>query len=193
MNTRFKFLKINDVVVFSPNKFNDARGVFFENINFNDLFNATNYRFNTIQENISISNSNTLRGLHFQKGASAQSKIVSVIKGSILDIVVDVRPQSETFAEWISYRLDDQSNESLFIPVGFAHGFYVLEDKSMVSYKVDKPYDVSAECSILWNDKQLDIKWPNKSPLLSPKDEKALTFKENLDNNNFDSKGYFKI
>lgn len=185
MDKRFKLLELKEVVVFKPKKFIDSRGFFYENFNVNDLSKITSIFFNTVQENISKSKLNTLRGLHFQRGFFAQSKIINVIKGSILDVVVDIRPRSNNFSKWVSYILDDKSKESLFVPSGFAHGFLALEDETIVSYKVDKPYNVNSECSILWNDKFLNIKWPINSPLLSLKDKTALTFKENLDNNFF--------
>lgn len=179
MDKRFKSLKLKEVIVFKPQKLKDSRGFFYENFNVNDLSKISSYFFKTVQENISKSKLNTLRGLHYQRGQFAQSKIVNVIKGKILDVVVDIRPRSKNFSKWVSYTLDDKSNESLFIPSGFAHGFFALEDETIVSYKVDKPYNVNAECSILWNDKYLNIKWPNNSPLLSLKDKTALTFEEN--------------
>lgn len=182
MDSRFKSLEIREILVFAPKKYEDQRGFFYENYNYIDFFYSSNYLFNSVQENISCSRMNTLRGLHFQKGYYAQSKIISVIRGSILDVVVDIRPNSKTFSKWVSYKLDDKLNESLFVPHGFAHGFLSLEEETKVFYKVDKPYNKRAERSIIWNDKKLDIKWPINNPILSVKDQAALTFEENYDN-----------
>ena len=183
MDKRFKLLDIKDIITFTPKKYKDTRGFFYENFNFTDFFKVSDYLFNLVQENVSYSNKNILRGLHFQKSYYAQSKIVN--KGSILDVVVDIRPNSKTFAKWVSYKLDDKLNESLFVPHGFAHGFLTLEDKTIVSYKVDKPYNVKSECSIIWNDQNISIHWPIQDPILSIKDNEALSFEDNNNLNHF--------
>jgi dTDP-4-dehydrorhamnose 3,5-epimerase len=185
MDKRYKLLEIKDIIVFTPRKYDDTRGFFYENFNCKDFFKFSEYFFNIYQENVSVSKKNTLRGLHFQKGYSAQSKIINVIKGSILDVLIDIRPSSKTFSKWTSYILDDKLNESLFVPYGFAHGFLTLEEETIVSYKVDKPYNVNAECSIIWNDKTISIDWPIEEPLLSEKDKVALNFEDNKNLNNF--------
>ena len=107
------------------------------------------------------------------------------MKGIILDVIVDIRPSSSTFSKWVSYILDDTSKESLFVPNGFAHGFLVLEKETIVSYKVDRPYNLNSECSIIWNDKILGIDWTIQKPFLSLKDKEALTFEENNNLNHF--------
>ena len=185
MDKRFKLLDIKDIIVFTPRKYNDTRGFFYENFNYRDFFKYSDYLFNVVQENVSYSKKDTLRGLHFQKSYYAQSKIINVIKGCILDIVVDIRPNSKNFSKWTSYVLNDESNESLFVPHGFAHGFLALKEETIVSYKVDKPYNVNAERSIAWNDKTIGIDWPIKEPVISQKDAAALTFEDNNNLNFF--------
>ena len=123
--------------------------------------------------------------MHFQKFPHAQSKFVTVLKGSILDVIVDIRINSETFGKTISYKLDDIKKESIFIPKGFAHGFFALQDDTVISYKVDNFYNSSSECSIIWSDKHLSINWPSEKPILSNKDKQAISFEKNIKLNNF--------
>ena len=181
------FLNLNlpDVFVYTPQKYEDKRGLFFENFNYFNFFEKKNLEFKIIQENISYSKKNVLRGLHFQKKPYSQSKIISVIKGKILDVIVDIRVGSPTFSKWVSYVLDDKANETIYIPSGFAHGFLALEEECIVSYKVDAKYNPENECSIVWNDKTLNINWSIISPLLSKKDKDALSFDQNFKLNNF--------
>jgi dTDP-4-dehydrorhamnose 3,5-epimerase len=178
MENRFKKLEIEDVLIFKPKKFKDERGYFFENFNYIDFRNFSSFSFNIIQENISFSNKNVIRGMHFQRGKFAQSKLISVVKGQILDVIVDIRLNSKTFGKWITYYLDDKINESIFVPTGFAHGFLSLAKETIVSYKVDKHYSKDNECSLLWNDKTVNIKWPIKDPIISDKDKQGMTMKE---------------
>tara|TARA_B100000989_G_C19507854_1_gene457353 strand:+ start:234 stop:806 length:573 start_codon:yes stop_codon:yes gene_type:complete len=188
MDNRFKSLNIKEIFVFTPKKFEDERGLFYENFNNKDFLDATNFTFNTVQENISYSRKHTLRGLHFQRGKFSQSKIISVLKGSILDVVVDIRADSKTFSKWVSYILDDKLNESIFVPHGFAHGFLALEDYTKVSYKVDKPYNKKSECSIIWNDPNLMIDWSVNNPILSKKDSEAFSLEKIYNLKNFSLK-----
>ena len=137
------FLNLNlpDVFVYTPQKYEDKRGLFFENFNYFNIFEKKNLEFKIIQENISHSKKNVLRGLHFQKKPYSQSKIISVIKGKILDVIVDIRVGSPTFSKWVSYVLDDKANQTIYIPSGLAHGFLALEEECIVSYKVDVEYN----------------------------------------------------
>jgi dTDP-4-dehydrorhamnose 3,5-epimerase len=185
MEKQFKVLSFPEIAVFIPKKYFDNRGIFFENFNSLNFKKYTGMVFDVLQENISFSNKNVLRGLHFQKGQYAQSKLIHVIKGSILDVVVDIRPNSKNFGKWISYVLDDKNNESIFIPSGFAHGFLALEDCTKISYKVDNLYNNASECSIIWNDKKIMVDWPLNKPILSEKDNEALSFEKNYEINNF--------
>ena len=185
MNQLFKALAFPEIIVFTPKKHFDNRGSFFENFNSYDFKKYAGIIFDVLQENISFSKKNVLRGLHFQKGKHAQSKLVHVIKGSILDVIVDIRPDSKNFGKWISCILDDRYNESIFIPAGFAHGFLALDDFTKISYKVNKLYDKNSECSIIWNDKELLIDWSVEKPIISKQDMNALSFKENFNMSNF--------
>ena len=181
----FRNLNLPDVFVFTPQKHKDKRGLFFENFNYFYFFEKKKLNFKIVQENISHSKRNVLRGLHFQKKPYSQSKIISVIKGKILDVIVDIRIDSPTFSKWVSYTLDDKANETIYIPSGFAHGFLALEEECIVSYKVDAKYCPENECSIIWNDEVLNIDWSIANPLLSEKDEKALSFEQNFELKNF--------
>ncbi len=185
MGDQYKRLNFSDIIIFTPLKHRDIRGEFFENFNFINFRDNLGISFKIVQENTSLSMKNVLRGLHFQKGDFAQSKLIHVEKGSILDVVVDIRPNSKNYGKWISYFLDDKKNENIFIPCGFAHGFVALEDFTKVSYKVDKPYNRMSECSIIWNDPNLMIDWSINNPILSDKDSKALSLEQNFNLNNF--------
>ena len=185
MSIKVNRLNFPDVIVLSPLKQYDKRGCFYESYNFNTFKKETGVSFHVVQENISFSKKNVLRGLHFQKGEHAQAKLISVIRGKILDIVVDIRPKSLNFGKWISYILDDLKNESIFVPAGYAHGFLSLENDTKISYKVDRHYNKGSECSVIWNDIDVHINWPCKKPILSDKDRNSLTFNENYKLNNF--------
>ena len=185
MDKQFKILSFNEIIIFTPKKHIDKRGVFFENFNLYNFAQQTGITFSVMQENVSFSNKNVLRGLHFQKGNNAQSKLVNVTSGSILDVIVDIRINSKNFGKWISYVLDNKSNESIFIPSGFAHGFLALDNYTKISYKVDKVYNKDSECSIIWNDPKCMIDWSLNNPILSDKDKNALTFEENYKAGNF--------
>lgn len=172
---------LNGCFVITPKVFKDDRGNFFESFN-KEHFKRTTGLFNEfIQDNQSKSSKGVLRGLHFQKGEYAQSKLVRVIKGSVLDVCVDIRKTSETFGQYLSIILDDKENKQLYIPKGFAHGFLVLEDDTIFSYKCDNYYDKSSERGIVYNDKKLNIDWglPDNELILSEKDKQLPTF-ENL-------------
>jgi len=188
MKKRFKQLDFPEIWVFQPQKFSDNRGLFFENFNFLEFKECSEFDFNIVQENISISKKNVIRGMHFQKGCYSQSKIINVLKGKILDVILDIRPNSSNFGKWISYYLDDKMNESVFIPSGFAHGFQGVEKENIICYKVDNPYNKKSEGTILWNDKDVDINWLNQHPILSVKDSQGLSFKSNFSLNNFEVK-----
>ena len=121
-----------------------------------------------------------MRGLHFQKGKDAQSKLVRVVKGRVLDVAVDMRRSSPTFGKYVMAELSDENKMQFFIPRGFAHGFLVLSDEAVFTYKVDNVYAPQAEASVLFSDQQIDIEWPidAKDMILSPKDLAAVPFCE---------------
>ena len=166
--------KIDGVFLIKPQIFQDKRGYFFESFNQKKL--NEKIKVNFVQDNQSLSSKNILRGLHFQKPPFAQSKLVSVINGSVLDVVVDIRRGSKTYGEYIIEELNDKNHHLLFIPEGMAHGFLSLEDHTIFSYKCSEFYHKDSEDSIIWNDPDIGIKWPNISPILSEKDQSAKKF-----------------
>ena len=168
--------KIEGVYLIKPKIFNDDRGSFFESFNMKVFQKETNQKINFVQDNQSVSSKNILRGLHFQKPPHAQAKLVRVIKGSVLDVVVDLRKKSKTYGEYILEELSEYNNHQLFIPKGMAHGFLTLEDNTIFTYKCSEFYCKDAEDSIIWNDNSIGIKWPGSKPLLSKKDQNAKKF-----------------
>ena len=159
--------------VIEPKIFGDTRGYFFESFNKEKFKELTGIEIEFVQDNEAFSNRGVLRGLHFQKGEYAQAKLVRVVKGKVLDVVVDVRPNSETYGESFSCVLSEENKKQLFVPRGFAHGYSVLEDNTVFVYKCDNYYHPNAEGGILYNDPRLKIDWMlnDNEVLLSPKDE----------------------
>ena len=168
--------KINGLFLIKPNIYEDERGYFFESFNQNIFDKRIVEKVNFVQDNQSLSSKNILRGLHFQKPPHGQSKLVSVIKGSVLDVVVDIRKNSNTFGQYVMEELTEFNHHQLYIPVGMAHGFLALEDQTIFTYKCYNFYHKESEDSILWNDKDLNINWPNINPILSEKDKNAKKF-----------------
>jgi dTDP-4-dehydrorhamnose 3,5-epimerase len=186
---RVKETYLEGCFVIEPNVFDDRRGSFFESFNKKVFEQCTGLRIDFVQDNQSISQRGALRGLHLQRGVFSQAKLVRVIKGKILDIVVDVRKDSETFGKVFSIELSGENNKQLFIPKGFLHGFSVLEDNTFFSYKCDNYYHKESEDGVLFNDKDLNIDWSLKNDeiVLSEKDKELKTFKEfskNVENDN---------
>lgn len=158
--------------ILQPNVFTDHRGVFFESFNKKKFEEIIGQKINFVQDNQSISSRGVLRGLHFQKNSHAQAKLMRVVKGSVQDVIVDLRPKSQTFGKYFSTILSADNNQQLFIPRGFAHGFLTLEDDTIFSYKCDNFYNKESESGILYCDKTLSIKWEleNEEYILSDKD-----------------------
>ena len=176
-----KYIKANieGVYVIEPNVFEDARGYFFESwkqAEFNEQIGKVDF----IQDNESKSSFGVLRGLHYQKGDTSQAKLVRVIKGRVLDVVVDIRKSSSTFGKHIMVELSEENKRQLFIPRGMAHGFLVLSDEAIFTYKVDNPYSPQTEAGIRWNDPDLAIQWPINLAQLktSEKDLKQPFFRD---------------
>lgn len=163
-----------------PNVFTDERGIFYETYNQNIFEQITGLKIDFVQDNQSISSKGVLRGLHFQTGEMAQAKLVRVLKGKVLDIVVDIRKNSKTFGESFSVILDDVENLQLFVPRGFAHGFITLSKQSIFSYKCDNYYDKNSESGIIYNDATLALDWhlPSEEFIISEKDLELPTFEE---------------
>ena len=159
---------LDGLVLIEPQVFKDPRGYFFE------TFQAERYKENGIacnfvQDNLSYSTKNTLRGLHYQY-PSGQAKLVSVMRGEVLDVVVDIRRGSPTFGQWEGVTLSAENHRQLFVPEGFAHGFCVLSEDALFVYKCSDYYAPAAEHGIAWDDPDMGIGWPLEQPLMSEKD-----------------------
>jgi len=170
---------LKDCFVLEPQVFEDERGLFFESYNQKRFQEAIGREINFVQDNQSISKKGVLRGLHFQEGDFAQSKLVNVIHGEVIDVVVDLRKESDTFGEHFKLRLSGDNNKMIFIPKGMAHGFVTLSEQAIFHYKCDEYYHKASENGILYNDVTLKIDWELASlkPILSPKDKNLPTFK----------------
>lgn len=168
---------IQGVFIIEPNVFKDARGYFMEAWKQTD-FEQHIGKVDFIQDNESKSSYGVLRGLHYQKGDLCQAKLVRVIKGRVLDVAVDLRRSSSTFGQHVMVELSEENKRQFFIPRGFAHGFLVLSDEAIFTYKVDNVYAPQAEAGIRWNDPQLGIEWPidPKEVQTSEKDLKQPLF-----------------
>ncbi len=160
--------------------FGDHRGYFFESFNRNTFLQQTGLDINFVQDNQSSSSRGVLRGLHFQHGKFAQAKLVRVLKGKVLDVAVDLRPDSPTFKMHLAVELSEDSHTQFFIPRGFAHGFVVLSEQAVFFYKCDNYYNKAAEGGLIYNDPDLSIDWqlPSSELLLSQKDTILPTLKE---------------
>ncbi len=175
----FKKQYIRDVVVIIPSVFKDNRGFFMENYKKSEFIN-NGILNNFVQDNYSISNYRTLRGLHYQAFPNEQAKLIKCIKGKIVDVAVDIRKDSPTFKQYLKIVLSEENNRMLFIPKGFAHGFVTLSDSAEIIYKTDSEYSQNSERGIIWNDKTLNIDWGiDFVPVLSEKD-KSLPCIENI-------------
>lgn len=171
--------EINGVWLIEPAIFSDERGYFmeaFKKAEFDQKIGSVNF----IQDNESKSSFGVLRGLHYQKGEHSQAKLVRVIKGEVLDVAVDLRQSSPTFGKYVSVLLSEENKKQFFIPRGFAHGFAVLSEEAIFTYKVDNAYAPQAEATILYNDEALGINWSLQETqmLLSSKDKSGSAFKD---------------
>jgi dTDP-4-dehydrorhamnose 3,5-epimerase len=176
---KYKSTEIEGVYILEPEVYNDARGYFFEAWKKDD-FQEHVGKVDFIQDNESKSSYGVLRGLHYQKGKFSQAKLVRVIKGRVVDVAVDIRKSSPTFGKYVMVELSEDNKRQFFIPRGFAHGFLVLSDEAIFTYKVDNVYAPKCEASIRWNDEDIAIKWPidPKDVQTSEKDLKANTLNE---------------
>lgn len=171
---------IEGVVIIEPKVFGDNRGYFFESFNAREFEAQTGQKIDFVQDNESKSCYGVVRGLHFQKGDKAQSKLVRVVSGAVLDVAVDIRPGSPTFGKYVSVELTAENHRQFFIPKGFAHGFAVLSPEAVFQYKCDEFYCPEAEGAIAWDDPDLAIDWriPAEDVVLSEKDKKHPRLKE---------------
>jgi len=165
--------EIEGVCIIEPRVFGDARGYFFESFNAREFAEKTGLQVNFVQDNESMSHYGVLRGLHFQQPPFAQSKLVRVVKGRVLDVAVDIRVGSPTFGKYVSVELTEENHRQFFMGKGFAHGFSVLSDEVIFQYKCDEFYAPQSEGAIAWNDPDLAIDWhiPTDKVLLSEKDK----------------------
>ena len=168
---------LNGLFVIQPNVFEDARGYFFESYN-QVLFRTDGIVDEFVQNNESLSQKGVLRGLHFQNPPHAQAKLVRVITGAVLDVVVDIRKESLTYGKHFLEELSAKNKKMMYVPAGFAHGFLVLEEHTIFSYKCSGAYNKAAEEGILWCDEEVGINWGIKNPILSEKDKIAQRFKD---------------
>jgi dTDP-4-dehydrorhamnose 3,5-epimerase len=167
-------LRIRDVLLIRPRRFSDARGFFAEVWN-KQTYSEAGITTDFVQDNCSFSRSpGTIRGLHFQYAPAAQTKLVRVVRGSVLDVAVDLRSDSPTFGAFVSAELTASGGEQLLIPAGFAHGFCTLEADTEVAYKVSDFYAPDLDAGIVWNDPDIGVDWPleGRTPVLSDKDLK---------------------
>ncbi len=167
---------IEGLLIIKPDVFRDERGYFFESYN-KERFAKEGLTMDFVQDNESKSSKGVLRGLHFQKPPYTQGKLVRVVKGSVMDVAVDLRKDSPTYGKWESVILSEDNKLQFWIPEGFAHGFVTLEDETVFNYKCTNIYNKESEGSLLWNDPDIDIDWNIENPILSEKDKISPLFK----------------
>jgi dTDP-4-dehydrorhamnose 3,5-epimerase len=172
--------KIKDLYIIEPRVFEDDRGYFFESYNqkkFDEVLGST---YDFVQDNESKSSYGVIRGLHYQLAPNSQAKLVRVIQGTVYDVAVDLRKSSPTFGEWVGVELSGENKKQFLIPRGFAHGFSVLSESVVFTYKCDNFYNPDSESGIIWNDATLGIDWKikEKDVVVSEKDGKMLGFAE---------------
>lgn len=168
--------KIKGLILIKTKQFFDSRGYFFESFN-ERIYSKNGIKNYFVQDNFSISKKNVLRGLHYQR-RKPQGKLISVIKGKILDVVVDIRKNSQTFGKYQSFILSKENSKQLWIPKNFAHGFISLSTNTIVNYKCTDFYDPNDQSTIMWNDKDLNINWHIKRPIISKKDKNGIFFRD---------------
>ena len=172
--------EIADVKIIEPDIYCDARGFFLETFSEVRYHKALGIEISFVQDNHSRSQQNVLRGLHFQTD-HPQGKLVRTVTGEIFDVVVDIRPDSPTFKQWVGVTLSESNKRQLWIPAGLAHGFVVLSKFADFEYKCTEYYDPSSEQCIIWNDADIGIQWPVQNPILSEKDKQGKRLADWLD------------
>lgn len=184
--------ELSGAFAISPKIFQDDRGYFFESWNQNEFNKLIERSVIFVQQNQSLSKHGVLRGMHYQINNSVQEKLVKVSEGLIYDVVVDLRISSNTFGQWAGLKIDNKNNIHIWVPAGFAHGFLTLSKKTTVEYFVTQYWNKNNERSLIWNDNNLNIKWPFhdfniNAPIVSSKDQEALKLEDIIRN-----KDYFK-
>lgn len=169
--------KLKDCFIIEPQIIKDERGYFFESFNERTFAEKTEIKVHFVQDNQSFSSKGVLRGLHYQTGAFAQAKLVQVLQGAVLDVAVDIRPESETYGRYVTAILSAENKNQMFIPRGFAHGFLVLSDTALFSYKCDNFYHKESEGGIAFDDSAIGIDWnfPKEQLIISEKDQNNPT------------------
>jgi len=168
---------IKGVYTIEPDVYKDDRGFFMETFHIERYRKLLGINLEFVQDNISRSSKNVLRGMHFQRNYP-QGKIVKASRGEILDIIVDLRKDSSTYGTWESFKLSEQNKLQVWIPPGFAHGFLVMSDSADFEYKCTEYYHPEDEHCLIWNDPEVAIDWPINNPILSEKDKKGLSLKD---------------
>jgi dTDP-4-dehydrorhamnose 3,5-epimerase len=168
---------ISGLLIIQPDVFRDQRGYFFESYN-REKFTKAGVNAEFLQDNQSLSAKGILRGLHFQNPPFAQGKLLSVVKGAVLDVAVDIRKNSDTYGKYFSLVLSEENKTMFWIPEGFAHGFLSLQDNTIFTYKCTQLYHKGSEGSLRWNDPDLNINWNVSDPVISEKDSEAPYFKD---------------
>lgn len=174
---KFISTDIRDVLILEPRVFGDERGYFLETYR-REYFEEQGIDIDFVQDNTSLSQKGTIRGLHYQKGTDAQAKLMRVSRGAILDIAVDIRQESDTFGLHVAVELSEENHRQLYIPEGFAHGFAVLTGEAVIHYKCNRYYHPEAEHGIRWNDPDLKIDWKVSDPIVSKKDQNQPYFRD---------------
>ena len=169
MPFNFQPLGIPEVILIEPRRFEDPRGFFMETYKCSD-FHRNGIHEHFVQDNYSRSVKGVLRGLHFQRNPHVQGKLVQCIRGKVFDVAVDIRKGSPTYMKWISIELSEENNRLFYVPPGFAHGFIVVSDIADVMYKCTGEYSPEDDRGIIWNDPDIQIRWPIQEPVLSEKD-----------------------
>ncbi len=168
---------IEGLLILKPKVFGDERGYFFESWS-KKVYQNIGLDLVFVQDNQSLSQKGVLRGLHFQNPPFAQGKLVRVVKGSVIDVVVDIRKNSTTYGEYFAVKLSEENKKIFWIPEGFAHGFVALENDTVFTYKCTEVYNKDSEDALVWNDVDLNIDWGVENPLVSEKDMIATSFKD---------------
>lgn len=177
MPFEFKRLAIPEIILIIPKRFVDSRGFFMEFYKRSE-FNNAGIMEEFVQDNHSRSVKNVLRGLHYQLKPESQGKLVRCIRGRIYDVAVDIRLGSPTYKKWVMIELTDENNFMLYIPSGFAHGFLVMSEDAEIIYKCTKEYSPKCERGIIWNDPDIGIDWPVKTPIISDRDKNLPFLKD---------------
>ena len=182
MPFKFERLSIPDVILITPEYFEDERGLFME-VYKKSEFEKFGIKWDFVQDNFSMSRKGVLRGLHYQKNPKAQAKLIRCVKGEIFNVAVDIRKGSPYYGKWVGEYLSRKNKRMMYLPVGFAHGFLVISDKTEVIYRITQEYSPEHKSGIIWNDPIIGIEWPIKeTPILSKKDSSLPSLRQ-ADNN----------